>query len=134
MSPSPDRDRHPFTDIEDRLVKRKLTRITWDDAAAGKRGGFPHFMLKEIHEQPQAILDTMRGRYSHDTGDADLPDIGLTLEQFAAIGRVWIVACLGPRAIPRWLANICWKEMVTYAGPGRYRQRVPLPRSAGREG
>jgi glucosamine--fructose-6-phosphate aminotransferase (isomerizing) len=50
-------------------------------------------MLKEIHEQPQTILDTMRGRYSYDTGEADLPDIGLTAKEFAAVGRIWIVAC-----------------------------------------
>ena len=44
-------------------------------------------MLKEIHEQPQTILDTMRGRYSYDTGEADLPDIGLTPKEFAAVER-----------------------------------------------
>ncbi|HEY6263097.1 MAG TPA: isomerizing glutamine--fructose-6-phosphate transaminase, partial [Nitrospiraceae bacterium] len=81
-----------FTDIEGRLVKRKLTKITWD-ASAAEKSGFPHFMLKEIHEQPQTILDTMRGRYSYDTGEADLPDIGLTPKQFAAVGQIWIVAC-----------------------------------------
>jgi glucosamine--fructose-6-phosphate aminotransferase (isomerizing) len=81
-----------FTDIEGRPVKRKSTKITWD-ASAAEKSGFPHFMLKEIHEQPQTILDTMRGRYSYDTGEADLPDIGLTPKQFAAIDRIWIVAC-----------------------------------------
>ncbi|PHX89948.1 MAG: glutamine--fructose-6-phosphate transaminase (isomerizing) [Nitrospirae bacterium] len=81
-----------LTDIEGRPVKRKSTKITWD-ASAAEKGGFPHFMLKEIHEQPQTILDTMRGRYSYDTGEADLPDIGLTPKEFAAVGRIWIVAC-----------------------------------------
>ena len=81
-----------ITDIEGHSVKRKLTKITWD-ASAAEKSGFPHFMLKEIHEQPQTILDTMRGRYSYDTGEADLPDIGLTPKQFAAVGRIWIVAC-----------------------------------------
>ena len=73
-------------------VARDVTRISWD-AAAAEKGGYPHFMLKEIHEQPQTILDTMRGRYSFETGEADLPDIGLTPEQFAAVGKIWIVAC-----------------------------------------
>src|SRR5438552_3809619 len=73
-------------------LKRKLTKITWD-ASAAEKSGFPHFMLKEIHEQPQTILDTMRGRYSYDTGEADLPEIGLTPKEFAAVGRIWIVAC-----------------------------------------
>jgi glutamine---fructose-6-phosphate transaminase (isomerizing) len=81
-----------LTDADGRAVTRKPTRITWD-ASAAEKSGFPHFMLKEIHEQPQTILDTMRGRYSYDTGEADLPDIGLSPQQFAAVGRIWIVAC-----------------------------------------
>ncbi len=81
-----------ITDTEGRPVKRKPTTITWD-ASAAEKSGFPHFMLKEIHEQPQTILDTMRGRYSYETGEADLPDIGLTPAQFAAVGKIWIVAC-----------------------------------------
>lgn len=80
------------TDRQGEPVKRKPTKITWD-ASAIEKAGFPHFMLKEIHEQPQSILDTMRGRYSYETGEADLPDIGLTPEQFAAVGKIWIVAC-----------------------------------------
>ncbi len=81
-----------ITDQEGRPVSRKATKITWD-ASAAEKSGFPHFMLKEIHEQPQTILDTMRGRYSYESGEADLPDIGLTPEQFAAVGKIWIVAC-----------------------------------------
>ena len=50
-------------------------------------------MLKEIYEQPQAIRDTLRGRYTFESGEADLPDIGLSREEFAAVGRIWIVAC-----------------------------------------
>ncbi|TLY30170.1 MAG: glutamine--fructose-6-phosphate transaminase (isomerizing) [Nitrospirae bacterium] len=79
-------------DSEGRPVTRAATRITWD-AAAAEKSGYPHFMLKEIHEQPQTILDTMRGRYRFETGEADLPDIGLSPEQFAAVGKMWIVAC-----------------------------------------
>jgi len=81
-----------ITDAEGRPVTRATTRVTWD-AAAAEKNGYPHFMLKEIHEQPQAILDTLRGRYTYETGEADLPDIGLTPEQFAEVGRIWIVAC-----------------------------------------
>src|SRR3989442_814384 len=55
--------------------------------------GCPHCMLKEIHDQPQTILDTMRGRYTFERGEADLPDIGLTPAQFADVQRIWIVAC-----------------------------------------
>lgn len=76
-----------LTDADGHAVARKSSKITWD-ASAAEKGGYPHFMLKEIHEQPQTILDTMRGRYSYDTGEADLPDIGLTPKEFAAVERV----------------------------------------------
>jgi glutamine---fructose-6-phosphate transaminase (isomerizing) len=79
-------------DADGREVSRKATRITWD-ASAAEKSGYPHFMLKEINEQPQTILDTMRGRYSYDTGEADLADIGLTPSELQAVDRVWIVAC-----------------------------------------
>jgi glucosamine--fructose-6-phosphate aminotransferase (isomerizing) len=79
-------------DAEAKPVTRAATRIAWD-AAAAEKGGYPHFMLKEIHEQPQTILDTMRGRYTYERGEADLPDIGLTPAQFAETHRIWIVAC-----------------------------------------
>jgi glucosamine--fructose-6-phosphate aminotransferase (isomerizing) len=75
-----------------REVSRKTTRVTWD-ASAAEKSGYPHFMLKEINEQPQTILDTMRGRYSYDTGEADLADIGLTPSELQEVDRIWIVAC-----------------------------------------
>jgi glucosamine--fructose-6-phosphate aminotransferase (isomerizing) len=75
-----------------REVSRKTTRVTWD-ASAAEKSGYPHFMLKEINEQPQTILDTMRGRYSYDTGEADLADIRLTPSELQAVDRIWIVAC-----------------------------------------
>lgn len=81
-----------FTDAEGHAVSRTSSAITWD-ASAAEKSGYPHFMLKEIHEQPQTILDTMRGRYSYETGEADLPDIGLTPAEFATMERIWIVAC-----------------------------------------
>ena len=81
-----------FTDLDGRAVTRKKTKVTWD-ASAAEKSGYPHFMLKEIHEQPQTILDTIRGRYSYESGEADLPDIGLTPKEFADVGRIWIVAC-----------------------------------------
>jgi glutamine---fructose-6-phosphate transaminase (isomerizing) len=79
-----DAQRHPVT--------RATTAITWD-AEAAEKSGYPHFMLKEIHEQPQTILDTLRGRYSFETGEADLPDLSLTPEQLIAAKKIWIVAC-----------------------------------------
>ncbi len=85
-------DRVELTNADGQVLSRKSSTITWD-ASAAEKSGYPHFMLKEIHEQPQTILDTMRGRYSYETGEADLPDIGLTPKEFAAIERIWIVAC-----------------------------------------
>ena len=81
-----------YTDLDGHPVTRKKSMVTWD-ASAAEKSGYPHFMLKEIHEQPQTILDTIRGRYSYESGEADLPDIGLTPKQFAEVGRIWIVAC-----------------------------------------
>ncbi len=81
-----------LSDSDGHAVSRKSSTITWD-ASAAEKSGYPHFMLKEIHEQPQTILDTMRGRYSYETGEADLPDIGLTPAEFASMERIWIVAC-----------------------------------------
>ncbi|NUO81451.1 glutamine--fructose-6-phosphate transaminase (isomerizing) [candidate division KSB1 bacterium] len=81
-----------YTDLDGHPVTRKNSMVTWD-ASAAEKSGYPHFMLKEIHEQPQTILDTIRGRYSYESGEADLPDIGLTPKQFAEVGRIWIVAC-----------------------------------------
>jgi glucosamine--fructose-6-phosphate aminotransferase (isomerizing) len=81
-----------LTDADGHAVSRKPSTISWD-ASAVEKSGYPHFMLKEIHEQPQTILDTMRGRYSYETGEADLPDIGLTPEEFSSVDRIWIVAC-----------------------------------------
>ena len=79
-------------DSDGKPVTRVPIRIAWD-ATAAEKGGYPHFMLKEIHEQPQAIRETLRGRYRYEQGEADLPDIGLTPAQFAEAHRLWIVAC-----------------------------------------
>jgi glutamine---fructose-6-phosphate transaminase (isomerizing) len=73
-------------------VQRAATRITWD-AAHAQKGGYPHFMLKEIHEQPQAVEDTFRGRLDEEAGAVVLPDLGLTAEEIRAFRRVVLVAC-----------------------------------------
>jgi glucosamine--fructose-6-phosphate aminotransferase (isomerizing) len=73
-------------------VHRASSRITWD-AAHAQKGGYPHFMLKEIHEQPQAVTDTFRGRVVEDAGAVALPDLGLTAEEIRAFRRVVLVAC-----------------------------------------
>lgn len=80
------------TNAEGQPVERDEVRIDWN-AEAAEKGGYPHFMLKEIHEQPQAILDTLRGRYSYDSGEADLPDLAITPDQLRDARSIWIVAC-----------------------------------------
>ncbi len=80
------------TGMDGRTINRAPVQIDWDADAAEKEG-YPHFMLKEIHEQPQVIMDTLGGRYNFDTGEADLPDLAITPEKLSRAGRIWIVAC-----------------------------------------
>ena len=80
------------TGMDGRPINRKPIQIDWDADAAEKEG-YPHFMLKEIHEQPQVIMDTLGGRYNFDTGEADLPDLTITPEELIRARRIWIVAC-----------------------------------------
>ncbi len=70
----------------------KSVKIDWD-AEAAEKGGYPDFMIKEIHEQPQVIMDTLRGRYHYESGEADLPDLAMTDEELLNARRIWIVAC-----------------------------------------
>lgn len=79
------------TDHAGRPVKRAPIEVTWDDAAAEK-GGYPHFMLKEIFEGPRTVRDTLRGRLT-DEGKVVLPDLPFTAEQWAKFRRVAIVGC-----------------------------------------
>lgn len=72
-------------------VNRKVTHIEWDMAAATK-AGYPHFMLKEIHEQPQAIRDTVKHRLQQD-GTVSLGDVNWTKEMLEKISKIYIVAC-----------------------------------------
>ncbi len=74
------------------IADRPTVTIDWD-ADAAEKGGYPDFMLKEIHEQPQVIMDTLRGRFNYETGEADLPDLALTAEELIEARRIWIVAC-----------------------------------------
>jgi glucosamine--fructose-6-phosphate aminotransferase (isomerizing) len=67
-------------------------RILWDPIMAEK-GGYRHFMLKEIYEQPRAITDTFRGRISPDSGTVALSEVGLDAATIRGIQRVMLVAC-----------------------------------------
>ena len=79
-----------FYDLNGDEVQLPLTEITWDTAAAEK-DGYEHFMLKEIHEQPRAVRDTLNSLVKD--GKISLGETGLTDEMLRGIGRIDIVAC-----------------------------------------
>jgi glucosamine--fructose-6-phosphate aminotransferase (isomerizing) len=72
-------------------VERPVMRVTWDAQSAAK-GGYAHFMRKEIHEQPATVRDTLRGRITPD-GRVDLSELKLSSGALAKIDRVYMVAC-----------------------------------------
>ena len=84
-------DRVEMMDREGKSRQVEIERITWDSDAAEK-GGYPHFMLKEIHEQPRAIRETIAGRISEIDGDVRLK-LGLSDEEIQGIERVTVIAC-----------------------------------------
>jgi glucosamine--fructose-6-phosphate aminotransferase (isomerizing) len=73
-------------------VKRKIQHITWDPVTAQK-GGYKHFMLKEIHEQSQAVSDTFRGRIELQDPKIFLPELGISDEELTAVKRIIFIAC-----------------------------------------
>ncbi|HYP53290.1 MAG TPA: glutamine--fructose-6-phosphate transaminase (isomerizing), partial [Pyrinomonadaceae bacterium] len=116
------------TDFEGNPVEPQQQRITWDPIMAEK-GGFKHFMLKEIYEQPRAVRDTVQGRLSLDTGRVYLDEMSITPAQFKAFDRVIVAACG-----TSWHAGLAGKYMieqlarvpveVDYASEFRYRDPV----------
>lgn len=86
------RDRVDFFDEEGEPISKNLSHVEWDVAAAEK-GGFEHFMLKEIHEQPKALADTLRARIrTNGVKSINLDEIGFDAS-WAEAGRVVITAC-----------------------------------------
>jgi glucosamine--fructose-6-phosphate aminotransferase (isomerizing) len=81
-----------ITDLEGAQVHREITRVMWNPVMAEK-GGYRHFMLKEIYEQPRAIMDTIRGRFSLETGTIHLEEIGLAHDRLLKVKKIFIVAC-----------------------------------------
>ncbi|BDG61650.1 glutamine--fructose-6-phosphate transaminase (isomerizing) [Caldinitratiruptor microaerophilus] len=86
------RDRVQILTLQGGPVEREPMEVTWD-AARAEKGGYAHFMLKEIHEQPQALRDTLRGRLSPDGRRVTLPEVGLTPEEVRRLRKVALVAC-----------------------------------------
>ena len=79
-----------FYNIDREPIEKELTEIHWD-AEAAEKGGFEHFMMKEIHEQPKAVLDTINSVVSE--GRIDLASVGLEDEEIKNIRQIYIVAC-----------------------------------------
>ncbi|ADD03144.1 glucosamine/fructose-6-phosphate aminotransferase, isomerizing [Thermoanaerobacter italicus Ab9] len=85
------KDSVEFIDMFGRQVEKSLFEVKWDVEAAEK-GGYEHFMIKEIHEQPNAIKDTLRGRIVNDS-EIVLDDVKITKEDLEKIDKIFIVAC-----------------------------------------
>ena len=81
-----------FTDLQGATVEKTVKTITWNPLMAEK-GGYKHFMLKEIYEQPRAIADTLAGRVFSERGEIFLEGINLDAEQLRRFDKLNIVAC-----------------------------------------
>jgi len=120
------------TTLDGQVVSKEVRHVTWDPIMAEK-GGYKHFMLKEIYEQPRAVLDTFRGRLVPETGTAIL-DLGKATPALQRADRVTLVACG-----TSWHAALIGKYMfealaripteVDYGSEFRYRQPVLDQRS-----
>ncbi|MGD0893968.1 MAG: glutamine--fructose-6-phosphate transaminase (isomerizing) [Terracidiphilus sp.] len=118
-----------LTDFEGKPIHREITRIQWDPIQAEK-GGYKHFMLKEIWEQPRAITDTTLGRVSLDSGKVFLGEMKIPDDELASASSINIAACG-----TSWHAALAGKYMierlarlpvdVDYASEYRYRNPIP---------
>ena len=124
-----------FTNLDGAAVERKVEKILWDPIQAEK-GGYKHFMLKEIWEQPRSVRDTTLGRISLETGEIFLGEMKITDDHFraatqvniAACGTSWHSALAGKYMIER-LARI--PVEVDYASEYRYRDPIADPHALG---
>ncbi len=117
-----------LSDFDGRPVRRQIQHVTWDPILAEK-GGFKHFMLKEIYEQPRAVRDTALGRVSQDTGHIFLEQMEISEAEFRAAEKINIIACG-----TSWHAGQAGKFMietlarvpveVDYASEWRYRNPI----------
>ena len=118
-------------DSDSHVQLREVDDVTWDLAAI-ELGGYPHFMLKEIMEQPDTVRATLRGRLLFEHGTARLNGLNLPPEACAEIRRIVVVACgtswhsgLVGRHVIEDLTGI--PVQVEYASEYRYRRQLALP-------
>lgn len=117
--------------IEGNYISREIFHVDWDLVTAEK-AGFPHFMLKEIHEQPKAYRDTMRGRITPERNQVKLPELKLSEEEIRRLAHVQIIACgtashaglVGKMVLERLLQLPVEVEV---ASEYRYRDPLVLP-------
>ena len=81
-----------LSDFDGRSIKRSVSHILWDPIMAEK-GGYKHFMLKEIFEQPRAVRDTMLGRVGQESGRIFLDEMNITDREFREFKQIKIIAC-----------------------------------------
>lgn len=79
-----------FYNLDGEEIQKELVEIKWD-AEAAEKGGYEHFMMKEIHEQPKAVADTLKSVIKD--GKIDLSGVGVTGEDIQSISQIYIVAC-----------------------------------------
>jgi len=84
------KDQMTFYNIDEEEIEKEYTSIQWDVSAAEK-GGYEHFMLKEMYEQPQAVADTLNPRIKGDK--IEIEELGMTDEEIKAVKKIFIVAC-----------------------------------------
>lgn len=120
-----------LTDFAGNAVSRRVQHITWDPILAEK-GGFKHFMLKEIYEQPRAVRDTMLGRVAPQTGRVTLDEMEISEAEFRAFREIKIVAAgtsrhagMAGRFMLERLARL--PVEVDYASEFRYRDPLLDP-------
>src|SRR5439155_1272447 len=95
-----------LSDFQGRPIERQVQHITWDPIMAEK-GGFKHFMLKEIYEQPRAGRDTAVGRTSLDSGRVFLEEMEITEAEFKTADKINVAACG-----TSWHAGLMGKFMI----------------------
>ena len=81
-----------ITDLEGRPANKNVVTISWSPSMAEK-GGYRHFMLKEIYEQSRAVADTIRGRVFPENGEVAIEEFGVSADDLARIDKIFIVAC-----------------------------------------
>jgi glucosamine--fructose-6-phosphate aminotransferase (isomerizing) len=81
-----------ITGLDGGPLQKEVKSVPWNPSMAEK-GGYKHFMLKEIYEQPRAIADTLRGRFDAGSGTVNLEEFGVKEEDLKAVQKIFIVAC-----------------------------------------